>query len=294
MQQFTIRDIENLTGIKAHTLRIWEQRYGFLKPQRKESLHRIYDNEDLKQMLRIAFLYHSGWKVSRIAALEKESMIELISKAPVAPENAEVFVHSLTEAALDYDEHKFLSVFNSIVEKTGFETAILKVGYPYLVKIGHLWSTNHVIPAQEHFTSYIIQNLIIRETEKVARHAEELKPIILFTPEGEFHELPLLFINYLLRKNGFPTIYLGVNVKVDSIRKLAENTSVSAIYIHFVSPLLSMDLDIYLEKLLKLVPGCPVSISGSGAQQLQRQFSRVSVLKSDIQIQEAVQKGMLI
>ena len=294
MQQFTIRYIENLTGIKAHTLRIWEQRYAFLKPQRKESLHRIYDNDDLKQMLRISFLYHSGWKVSRIAALKQESMIELISKTPVANENAEIFVHSLLEAALDYDEARFISVFNSIVEKTDFESAIIKVAYPYMVKIGHLWSTNHVIPAQEHFTSYLVQNLIIRETEKAQKLNQSLDPIVLFTPEGEFHELPLLFINYLLRKNGFPTLYLGVNVKTESVKKLADQVSISAFYIHFVSPLLSMEVDIYLEKLLELISDRPVVISGTAAQRLQRQFTRVTLLTSDLQIQEAVRKGMII
>src|SRR5215207_2286724 len=121
MQQFTIRDIENLTGIKAHTLRIWEQRYSFFSPKRKESQHRIYDNDDLKQLLRISFLYHSGWKVSRIAALSAEEIRKEVEQASVANEHVSQFVSRLVEAALDFDAPSFTAVLNDIISQIGFE-----------------------------------------------------------------------------------------------------------------------------------------------------------------------------
>src|SRR5215204_1774106 len=158
MQSFTIKDIENLTGIKAHTLRIWEQRYRFFTPKRKESLHRIYDNEDLKQLLRISFLYNSGWKISKIANLSSDEVQDLVKNAEVGKENYRVFVNHLIEAALDFNEYAFIEQLNRIIETTGFEKSITEICYPFLLKIGHLWSTNNVIPAQEHFSSYIIQN----------------------------------------------------------------------------------------------------------------------------------------
>src|SRR4051812_33881111 len=117
MQTFTIRDIENLTGIKAHTLRIWEQRYSFFTPKRKDSQHRIYDNEDLKQLLRIAFLYHNGWKVSRIATLSPEQVAGIVRESAIGNENHALFISQLMEAAIDFDEYSFITILNSLFEK---------------------------------------------------------------------------------------------------------------------------------------------------------------------------------
>src|SRR6478672_2371938 len=175
MQQFTIRDIENLTGIKAHTLRIWEQRYQFFKPQRKESQHRFYDNEDLKALLRISFLYHSGWKVSRIASLSAEAILKEVRETKVADAFTSQFVSRLIEAALDFDAIAFSLVLDEVEARIGFEKTIVELCYPYLQKIGLLWSTNRVIPAQEHFSSYLIQNRIIAAIEKL--------PVIKKAPE---------------------------------------------------------------------------------------------------------------
>src|SRR6058998_3239253 len=106
MQSFTIRDIENLTGIKAHTLRIWEQRYPLFQPKRKESLHRIYDNEDLKKLLRISFLYHGGWKISRIASLSEEQILNEVHNVAINGSTSHL-VSQLLEAAIDFNEAKF-------------------------------------------------------------------------------------------------------------------------------------------------------------------------------------------
>src|SRR5881275_2161563 len=124
MQSFTIRDIENLTGIKAHTIRIWEQRYNFFKPKRKESQHRFYDNEDLKMMLRIAHLYHNGWKVSKIAALSQDRIIEEVRNAHVKAGDYSHFINKMIEAALDFDEPAFIEIMNDVIRKEGFENCI--------------------------------------------------------------------------------------------------------------------------------------------------------------------------
>src|SRR5215207_1981916 len=232
MQRFTIRDIENLTGIKAHTLRIWEQRYGFFTPQRKESRHRFYDNEDLKKLLRISFLYHNGWKVSRIAALTTEQVLLEVQQSAMKEGSHTHLVGRLIEAAIDFDEPAFQDVLQEGIERAGFENCIIEICYPYLKKIGMLWSTNHVIPAQEHFSSYLIQNRIIVETEM---YTVQQKPeIALICPEGEFHELPLLFINYLLRKNGWATLYLGPNIGREELKKIAALPHIRYLYLHLL------------------------------------------------------------
>lgn len=291
MQKFTIRDIENLTGIKAHTLRVWEQRYGFFQAQRKESMHRFYDNEDLKKLLRIAFLYHAGWKISRISDLGEEAVVEEMRKAAAAPHSQEAsYIIQLIEAALDFDEHTFSSLLDSVTERIGFEDCMTQVCYPYLQKIGMLWSTNNVIPAQEHFTSYLIQNRIIRETELVSGKEKQEPELVLFCPRGELHELPLLYINYLLKKNGRATIYLGPNIELPIVQQVASLPGIRYIYLHLITNLTGSFLDDYFEQVCRLFPDKRIIASGAGTSGGQRTFANLTVLKSDREIHEFVER----
>ena len=290
MQSFTIKDIENLTGIKAHTLRMWEQRYKFFTPKRKESLHRFYDNEDLKQLLHISFLYNSGWKISRIAALSKNQITDIVRQAAVGEVNYRVFISRLLEASVDFNEYAFVSVLNDIIEKAGFEKCITEVCYPYLVKIGHLWCTNNVIPAQEHFSSYIIQNRIIVETEKLGLKKNVGPEIVLLCPKKEFHELPLLFINYLLKKNGWETMYLGSNVKLDDIEPIITLPHIRYIYMHLLTNFTGLETDDYFENVCTRFTNKRIVASGEGIQKSQRNFTNLTLLKSDQQIYNFIKR----
>src|SRR6476469_6456677 len=135
MYQFTIKDIENLCGIKAHTLRIWEQRYDLLTPKRKESKHRVYDNEDLKKLLRISVLYHRGWKISRIAQLSQTAVIAEIETTTPGKEEYHYYITQLIEKAIDFDRKGFDTQLNAIIDSIGFEKSIVQVCYPLLQKI---------------------------------------------------------------------------------------------------------------------------------------------------------------
>jgi DNA-binding transcriptional MerR regulator len=290
MQQFTIRDIENLTGIKAHTLRIWEQRYEFFKPQRKESQHRFYDNEDLKALLRISFLYHSGWKVSKIASLTAEEISKEVRETQVADAFTSQFVSRLIEAALDFDSIAFTNVLEEIEARIGFEKTILEVCYPYLKKIGLLWSTNRVIPSQEHFSSYIIQNRIIAETDRLPAVKKNLR-IVLISPQGEFHELPLLFVNYMLKKNQCGTLYLGTNIKTDDLLKLESIPGISSLFVYLITNFTGETTDDYLESLCKTFSSTKIIAAGEGIRNVERNFANLQLLKSDEQILEFVRQG---
>ncbi len=193
MEYFTIKDIENLSGVKAYTLRIWEQRYNLFVPKRKDSQHRIYDNDDLKKLLRISFLYHNGWKISKIAAFSSDQIAEEVRKSEINSKTYKTFIIQMIEAAVDFNEILFVEILNRLTAKIGFEKCITDVCYPYLNRIGMLWVTNNIIPAQEHFSSYIIQNKIIAETDKLSIN-NDAPTLLLFSPKGEYHELPLLFI----------------------------------------------------------------------------------------------------
>lgn len=188
MNKFTIKDRENLSTIKAHTWRIWEQRYNIAIPQRKDSNHRFYDNENLKQILRISYLYRSGLKISKIAKLTPEEMNRMALRNLYKDETNEFYIKEMIEASLDFDEERFERNFVEAINSRGLEETIINVFYPYQERIDVLWLTDHVIPAQEHFTSNIIRQKIIAAIDQLKPvSTNENKLIALYTPEEEQH-----------------------------------------------------------------------------------------------------------
>jgi MerR family transcriptional regulator, light-induced transcriptional regulator len=292
MQSFTIRDIENLTGIKVHTWRIWEQRYPIFYAKRKEGALRFYDNEGLKQLLRIAFLYHNGWKISNIAKLNAQEILEALNKAELNDHSYKTFSLQLIEAAIDFNENAFNQVLEDITNKVGFEKCITDICYPFLQRIGMLWVTNRVIPAQEHFSSYIIQNKIIAETEKLNKPPQPPE-LLIFSPQGEFHELPLLFLNYLLRKNGWGVIYLGSNAKLDTLQQLTNKNNIQYLFLNQITNFTHYDADDYFEILCRTFHDKKIIASGSIVQNVQRTFTNLILLRSDKEIIDFITKPPL-
>ena len=154
----------------------------------------------------------------------------------------------LLEAAVDFDEQRFKAILEEAINTMGLEECMIKVCYPFLQKTGLLWMTNNVIPAQEHFSSYIIQHKIIAETDKLNDVLTNGKSIVLFTPDGEHHELPLLFINYMLRKYGWRTTYLGANAKWQALKQVVDKAEIGALYFHMITNFTRYDIDDYLEQ----------------------------------------------
>jgi DNA-binding transcriptional MerR regulator len=295
MQKFTIKDIENMCGIKAHTLRIWEQRYDFFTPKRKQSQHRFYDNDDLKQLLRVAFLYHNGWKISKITTLSNAEIIEQVRTIEKISNDYQQYVLTLIEAAIDFDENAFSCVLNELTERFGLKDCILNICFPFLKRVGLLWMTNNVIPAQEHFSSYLIQHKIIAETQKLSIQPNAKHGILLFTPDGEHHELPLLFINYLLKLNSWRTIYLGAAIKLDHIKEVMEqDKTIDYLYMHSITNFTRYDIDDYIELLTTAFPEKKLVASGASIQYATRNFINVQQLKSDTAIQDFIYKNSSI
>ena len=290
MQSFSIRQIELLTGIKSHTLRIWEQRYSFFKAPRRESNLRYYTNEDLQQLLCIAFLYHNGWKVSKIASLSDQELTNEVEKINLTNENYPTAIQQLLKAAINFDEAEFVTILNQLQEQIGFEKLIREVCYSYLHRVGLLWDTSKIIPAQEHFSSYIIQNRVISETETFSALQTGDPEIVLFCPEQEFHELPLLFINYLLRKNGWRVLYLGMNCSIDSLREAAALPGIRALYLHLITNFTGFAIDDYFETLRKTFPDKIIYASGRGIEESQRNFVQFHLLKRDEEIYRFIER----
>lgn len=281
MNRFTIKDIENLSGIKAHTWRVWEQRYRIGIAQRKESNHRFFDNDNLKQILRISYLYHSGIKISKIAALELEE-INAMTLLKLPKENEyEFYIKELIEASIDLDEERFELTFDEALKKMGVEVVILNIIYPFQEKIGVLWLTDHLIPAQEHFTSnIIIKKLAVAIDNLPFVRSTEKGEILLFTPERERHEIPLLFIHYLLKKSRNKVIYFGSNTALQCIKTYAQSRSFTCLYFHLVTNLTNILPDEYLQKISECFADKKIIMSGIQVQQVTQIPENVRLLKS--------------
>ena len=210
MSNYSIKDLEQLSGIKAHTLRIWEQRYSLVTPKRTDTNIRYYDDEDLKRILNVALLNAHGVKISKIAAMSCNEISEEIIRLTDQSLDYNDQIQALTICMIEMDEDRFEKVLSTSIIKLGFEDTILKVVYPFLTKIGILWLTGAITPAQEHFISNLIrQKLIVAIDGEVGNNTG--KTFMLFLPEGELHEISLLFSSYLIKKYGHKVIYLGQN-----------------------------------------------------------------------------------
>jgi DNA-binding transcriptional MerR regulator len=287
MNHFTIKDIENLCGIKAHTLRIWEQRYKQLFiPKRKESQHRVYDSNDLQELLRISFLYHNGYKISKIASLSPAQIQEEVAGIKPQESNYEIFVHQLIESTLQLDKENFDAICNEMVMSMGMEKSILNVFLPFLQRIGLLWMTNHMIPAQEHFSTHLIRKKIINATDELEINNKSEYNIVIFSPSGEQHEIPLLVVNYLLRKQGIRTTYFGVSVSTESLKYYSQHQTVSHFYSHLITHLDSSGVDSFICSLCKGFPDKTIVISGPASDCIQKKPSNLMHLNSLDEVME--------
>ena len=281
MQVFTIRDIENLTGIKAHTLRIWEQRYRLMARERELGHHRSYSNEDLKQLLKISTLYHNGYKISKIAALNRDDMGRLALDTLVVKDPYSVYVNQLVEASVDFDESRFDQVIHTCILHYSFEKTIFRVLFPFLNKIGLLWMTGHVVPAMEHLASALIRKKILVAIDGVEKPRKKSDiSVVLFTPEDERHELPILMMQYLLRKSGVHNSLLGQCVSINTLETYCQAQPASHLYAHIITYLQKTDIDDYVAKLSSHFPDKKIILSGSVVQGLTKKYGNVKVLKT--------------
>lgn len=263
MNDFTIRDLENLSGIKAHTIRVWEQRYNFLKPQRTDTNIRYYSNEELKKLLNVALLNRYGFKLCHIDRMQPDEICRHILSLKDELAIQEKVVNELVKQMIDLDADQFECVVNRYIQANGIEKTIREIVFPFLEKIGILWQTNHIMPAQEHFVSNIIRQKLIVAIDGAIASRQTAKKAILFLPEGEHHELGLLFLSYLLRRSGVKVIYLGANVPMKDVQNVAGIIKPDLAFIHLTS---TCRANFSFDKLVCQIPthlrDLPVIISG--------------------------------
>jgi DNA-binding transcriptional MerR regulator len=260
---YSIRDLEHLSGIKAHTLRIWEQRYNFISPGRSDTNIRFYTDDDLRLILNISLLKDNGFRISRIAEMSEKEMQEEVLKLTEKHLRHPNQIHALTIAMVDMDEERFEKILNTCILQMGFERTIINVVYPFLSRIGVLWQTGSINPANEHFMSHLIrQKIIVAIDGQVLTSTADSKTFLLFLPEGELHEITLLFSNYIIRSRGFRVIYLGQNMPLrdlETVKKLKNPEFVLSI---ITSSPDSSQIQEYVLKLGSMFEGSKLLLSG--------------------------------
>jgi DNA-binding transcriptional MerR regulator len=223
---FSIKDLENLSGIKAHTIRIWEKRYDLLEPDRSDTNIRNYSLDSFKKLLNVTLLYNNGFKISKIASLEPNQIIEEASKLVSDKASKNQFINEMKLAMLNFDQFLFEERYQKMKRILPFSEIFIHYFIPFLQELGLLWQTGSINPAHEHFITNLIKQKVLVNTEALMAQAPQRSGTIFvfFLPEHEIHDLGLAFLNYEILNLGYRTVYLGESVPLDSLEPFSTNT----------------------------------------------------------------------
>ncbi len=268
MKQYTIKEVEELTGIKAHTLRIWEKRYHILPCTRSDTKIRYYTDAGLKRLINIAMLLEKGSKISRVSCMSEEEMHEAILRVADFKCDENSCVDRLTTTMLEMDEVKFTVLINDAIAHAGFLNTVTKIIYPFLNKIGVMWQTGALHPAQEHFISHLIRQKLMAETDKLPPVTNEKGIFVLFLPAGELHDIGLLFYNYYLRLNHYKVIYLGAGVPIEDLKILLKQQRADYMLTYFITCRPKKEMQDYLFEVENHFHGNTIYAAGLQCKQM--------------------------
>ena len=277
---FTIKDFENLSGIKAHTIRIWEKRYNLFSPERLESNFRSYTHDDLQKMLNIAYLNLNGLKISKIALLSDNEIQIKARELSANNQNNIAEITNLKLAMLNFDTNLFNQVYLKLLSEKSFSQIFETVFFPFLNDIGMLWQTNTIKPANEHFISnLIIQKIQIQIEKSYSNQSSSNSDFVyvLFLPTNEIHEIGLLYINYILTLNGLKTVYLGQSTPLEDLSLLQQQCSnIKFITCFTIEPKFD-SMDKYLKELIEIIESTNnhCSIIGNKTKDLKNQSDQI-------------------
>lgn len=264
MDQFSISQLEKFSGIKAHTIRMWEQRYNALTPKRSEGNTRYYDNEQLRRLLNIVSISNRDFKVSELCTMPDKQLFKLVRELKNETENRtdEYFVSQLIAAGMAFDEIHFDKIFSHCLLIYGMKDTYLKVIYPVLVRTGLMWACNDLPPANEHFISNLIRQKLFTAIDSIPPSKNSQNAWLLFLPENEFHEIGLLLSYYLIRLYGRKAIYLGSNVPLRSFINLGKEISFHNILSFLVHNDSNKEIQENINDLSKNFPGKKIYLAG--------------------------------
>lgn len=266
MAEYSIKDLEKLSGVKAHTIRIWEKRYKLINPKRTPTNIRFYSDSDLKKIINVAIVNNSGVKISHIAKLPDNEISRLVQQQHESGEDIASPVDKLILATVEMNERSFTKVMKKLDASMSFEAIVLEVLYPFLEKIGVLWQTGEITPAQEHFVSNLIRQKIFVAIDNLPLPNDNSQSVLLFLPENEYHEIGLLFYHYLVRKMGYISLYLGQSVPYVDLKAVVSVHKPKYIITSIVTTLHEGDVMSYAGRLSRDFAKQITLISGMVAQ----------------------------
>jgi DNA-binding transcriptional MerR regulator len=286
---YSIKDVENLSGIKAHTIRIWEQRYSFLKPKRSDTNIRYYTTDELKTILSISVLNKHGYKISQIDKMDRDEIFQNVLSLSDTEAKVSVTVTHLLETMIDLDIEHFEKIVNTCINASGIEKTLLQVIFPFLDKVGILWQSNQINPAQERLVSNIIRQKIIVAIDNLKPKITNKAKICLFLPEGEYHELSLLFVDFLFKQKGIKTIYLGASIPLEELKTIVEIKKPDYLYTHITTAGEGFNFDHFIKLFHSAFPNVKTIISGRLARAYQKEIpENISFKKSINELKEFV------
>jgi MerR family transcriptional regulator, light-induced transcriptional regulator len=262
MEEFTIKDLERLSGVKAHTLRVWERRYRIIEPSRTDTNRRRYTGSDLRRLINISILLRNGFKISKVASLTDKEANEKAATLIAASEQSTPAIDSLVLAMFDLNTAAINEIIMRSVINGGLEDCMEELIFPFMNRIGAMWQTGTVDPGYEHFMTGIFRNRIISAIDSLPSAGINQRRALLFLPENELHDLPLLYFAWIAKKMGFEIMYLGQMTPLASVTKVADKWDPEYL-ITGTATLLPDDPLKYLKDLSKAFQGRKVLVSGT-------------------------------
>lgn len=289
--QYSIKDLENLSSIKAHTIRIWEKRYALIEPERTDTNIRYYSDEDVKKLLNVAVLVQNGVKISHVAKLSADEIKQKASFILQNPNDTDNQVKSLILSMVELNESKFEKTLNKSIIAMGFEKTMMYIAYPFLEQIGVMWQTGSINPAQEHFISNLLrQKLMVAIDGVEPDEVRKQKRFMLFLPEGELHELGLLFYSYLIKVRGHKVLYLGQSTPLNSVLESCEIWPADYLVFFATSSFSGLSHDEYLKEVADTFPDKKILVAGqqivksnftlpNNVQRIENAFDLISIVQ---------------
>lgn len=270
--------MEVLSGVKAHTIRMWEQRFQMFEPQRTPGNIRYYNDSDLKKLLNLSFLTQQGYKVSVLAVMSDEELSKRVVDLSLSCTGNESRIQSLTMHMLQLNEAGFTQLLSVFLQESGLERVMLDIVFPFFRAIGFMWQTGTITPAHEHFITHLIRQKLIVSIDQMDRFTRtNANKYLLFLPEGEFHELGLLFAHYIVRSRGHDTIYLGANVPYTDLKTVFATCKPDSILCIITSAQVDITAAEYLNQLRADFPKVEILVSGKAALDASTEISLMDI-----------------
>lgn len=264
MAQYKLSDLERLSGIRCDTIRIWEKRYGVLKPLRTNTNRKWYTDDDLKKIINISILHKSGFKISKIASMPAKALEMRVSEVAAGATGKEIITDSLVRAMSEFNEADVNAILLKSIVNRGFERTISSLVFPFLRRVGLMWHTGSAEVSSEHFISGIIRRKLMSAYDNLFPvKSPSGKKVLMFLPENEYHDLSLLFYAYVVRSRGHDVLYLGQSTPLTAVDTAVKSWNPDFIITGVLSGLSVGDYNEFVTGLKRIFPSGSILFAGS-------------------------------